>query len=151
MPEATNEVTRSADALRSSVKPDSSSNPSGTVSLQTVAMPSSANPNGDIFGGWIMSQMDIAGGIHALDAAGGRVATVAVDAMAFELPVFVGDVVTCYCETERIGTTSIAVRVEVWVRRRLTKTVERVTAGTFTFVAIDDNGRPRPVTTPNGD
>ncbi len=119
--------------------------PTGAVSLQTLAMPSNSNPNGDIFGGWIMSQMDIAGGIHAVDIAEGRVVTVAVDAMTFHLPVFVGDVVTCYCKTDRIGNSSIAVRVEAWVRRRFTKTVERVTGGLFTFVAIDDEGKPRPV------
>ena len=98
-----------------------------------------------------MSQMDIAGGIHAVDIAEGRVVTVAVDAMTFHLPVFVGDVVSCYCKTEKIGNTSIAVRVEAWVRRRFTRNVERVTAGLFTFVAIDDEGRPRPVPRPGKD
>lgn len=108
-------------------------------------MPANANPSGDIFGGWIMSQMDIAGGIHAYEVAKGRVATVAVDAMTFHLPVYVGDVVSCYCSTVRIGTTSIAVLVETWVRRRSNAAVEKVTEGRFTFVAIDADGRPRPV------
>lgn len=108
-------------------------------------MPASANPSGDIFGGWIMSQMDIAGGIHAYEVAKGRVATVAVDAMTFHLPVYVGDVVSCYCSTLKIGTTSIAVKVETWVSRRSSGEVEKVTEGRFTFVAIDQNGRPRPV------
>ncbi len=92
-----------------------------------------------------MSQMDIAGGIHAVEVAGGRVATVAVDGMTFHLPVFVGDVVSCYCKTERVGNTSIAVRVEAWVRRRFTGTTERVTVGLFTFVAIDESRKPRPI------
>jgi len=87
--------------------------------------------------------MDIAGGIHAFDIAQGRVVTVAVDAMTFHLPVYVGDVLSCYCELNRVGSTSLSMRVEAWVRRRVTKTVERVTAGLFTFVAIDDNGKPR--------
>ena len=108
-------------------------------------MPANANPSGDIFGGWIMSQMDIAGGIHAYEVAKGRVATVAVDAMTFHLPVYVGDVVSCYCSTVRIGMTSIAVKVETWVSRRSSDEVEKVTEGLFTFVAIDQNGRPRPV------
>ncbi len=115
------------------------------IALRTVAMPTNANPSGDIFGGWIMSQMDIAGGIYAYEVAKGRVATVAVDAMTFHLPVYVGDIVNCYCETLRIGTTSIAVMVETWVSRRSSGKLEKVTEGKFTFVAIDENGRPRPV------
>ena len=89
--------------------------------------------------------MDIAGGIHAYEVAKGRVATVAVDAMTFHLPVYVGDVVSCFCSTVRVGTTSIAVLVETWVRRRSSAAVEKVTEGRFTFVAIDADGRPRPV------
>lgn len=120
--------------------------PPGVVpSVRTIAMPADANPNGDIFGGWIMAQMDLAGGTHAFAVAGGRVTTVAVDAMTFHRPVQIGDQVSCYCSTERIGTTSIAVKVETWVRRRDDQTEERVTEGLFTFVAIDERGRPRPV------
>ncbi len=115
------------------------------ASLRTVAMPANANPSGDIFGGWIMAQMDLAGGIHAYEVAKGRVATVAVDAMTFHLPVYVGDVVSCYCSTVKIGTTSIAVLVETWVSRRSSGKLEKVTEGRFTFVAIDANGRPRTV------
>ena len=89
--------------------------------------------------------MDIAGGIHAYEIAKGRVATIAVDAMTFHLPVYVGDVVNCYCSTVRIGTTSIAVLVETWVRRRFSGLLEKVTEGRFTFVAIDQDGKPRPV------
>ena len=108
-------------------------------------MPANANPSGDIFGGWIMSQMDIAGGVHAYEIAAGRVATVAVDAMTFHLPVYVGDVVSCYCSTSRIGNTSLAVVVETWVRRSGSGRVEKVTEGEFTFVALDSKGKPRPV------
>jgi len=114
-------------------------------SLRTVAMPADANPNGDIFGGWLMSQMDIASGTYAGYIAAGRVATVAVDAMTFHLPVYIGDEITCYCQTARVGTTSIAVEVETWVRRRQDARCEKVTEGLFTFVAIDELGKPRPV------
>ena len=114
-------------------------------SLRTYALPADANPNGDIFGGWLMSQMDLAGGAHAYHQANGRIATVAVDAMSFHLPVQIGDQVTCYCETARVGNTSIAVKVETWVKRRSEGREEKVTEGIFTFVAIDDAGKPRPI------
>lgn len=119
-------------------------------STRTLAMPADANPSGDIFGGWLMSQMDLAGGVHAARKAGGRVATVAVDAMSFHKPVRVGDQVSCYCATERIGRTSIAVRVETRVRRRAQadQREEKVTEGLFTYVALDAEGRPRPVHPP---
>ena len=116
-----------------------------TPSLRTVAMPADANANGDIFGGWLMSQMDLAGGVHAHQEANGRTATVAVDAMSFHLPVQIGDLVTCYCETVQIGRTSIVVKVDTWVKRRSDGQEEKVTEGLFTFVAIDDTGRPRSV------
>ncbi len=119
--------------------------PAIVPSLRTLAMPADANPNGDIFGGWLMSQMDMAGGIHAYQVAGGRVVTVAVDAMSFHLPVQIGDQVSCYCVTRRVGSTSIAVTVETWVKRRQSSREEKVTEGTFTFVAIDRTGSPRPV------
>lgn len=118
---------------------------SATPSLRTVAMPADTNPNGDIFGGWILSQMDIAGGTYAFHIARGRVATVAVTAMKFHKPVSVGDEISCYCRTESVGTTSIAVHVEAWVRRRDDGAEEQVTEGLFTFVAIDSAGQPRPV------
>ena len=122
-----------------------SNSPKGTPLIRTIAMPADANPNGDIFGGWLMAQMDLAGGAHAFAAAGGRVTTVAVDAMAFHRPVKVGDQVSCYCSTVRTGTTSIAVKVDTWVRRRHDRVEEQVTEGIFTFVAIDELGRPRPL------
>ncbi len=116
-------------------------------SIRTVAMPADTNPNGDIFGGWILSQMDIAAGTFAFHIAQGRVVTVAVTAMKFYKPVTVGDEVSCYCRTEKIGTTSITVRVEAWVRKRAEiAREEQVTEGLFTFVSIDEHGKPRPVT-----
>jgi len=119
--------------------------PQGELSLRTLAMPADTNPAGDIFGGWIMAQMDIAGGTHALRRAGGRVATVAVEAMTMHKPVFVGDEVSCYSDLVRIGTTSLTVRVESWVRRKCIGPMIKVTSACFTFVAIDDNRKPRPV------
>ena len=119
--------------------------PQGELSTRTVAMPADTNPSGDIFGGWLLSQMDIAGGIIANRHAGGRMATVAVDAMKFHLPVFVGDVLCCYGEIARIGTTSIGVRVEAWAERRHSTERVKVTEGVYTYVAIDENRRPRPL------
>lgn len=119
----------------------------GIPSLRTVAMPADANPDGDIFGGWLMSQMDLAGGTFAAHEARGRVVTVAVDAMTFHKPVRIGDQVSCYCTRERVGRTSISVRVETWIRGRgeAQNTEEKVTEALFTFVAIDEAGRPRSV------
>ena len=119
--------------------------PTSVPALRTVAMPADANANGDIFGGWLMSQMDLAGGVHAHQEANGRTATVAVDAMSFHLPVQIGDLVTCYCETVQIGRTSIVVKVDTWVKRRSDGQEEKVTEGLFTFVAIDATGSPRSV------
>ena len=116
-----------------------------TVALRTIAMPADTNPNGDIFGGWILSQMDLAGGTHAFFEAQGRVATVAVTGMVFHKPVNVGDEVSCYCATEKLGSTSITVRVETWVRRKRLSAEEQVTEGLFTFVALDSEGKSRPL------
>lgn len=114
-------------------------------------MPADANPSGDIFGGWVLSQMDIGAGISAGIRARGRVATVAVDSMSFKRPVYIGDVLCVYTEIVRVGRTSIAVQVEAWVlRNRIGGPRIRVTEGLFTFVAIDDEGKPRPVP-PEGD
>jgi acyl-CoA thioesterase YciA len=121
--------------------------PQGELSIRTVAMPADANPSGDIFGGWLLSQMDVAGGIIAHRIAVGRTATVAVDAMKFHLPVFVGDVLCCYAAVARIGRTSIAVKVEAWAERRNSTLRVKVTEGVFTYVAIDEQRRPRPVPT----
>lgn len=117
----------------------------GELSLRTLAMPADANPNGDIFGGWVLSQMDLAAGMTASQRSHGRVATVAIDAMTFKRPVMVGDILCVYTEIERIGTTSMAIHVEAWVMRdRVGKRV-KVTEGKFTFVAIDNDRKPRPV------
>ena len=117
--------------------------PQGELSIRTVAMPADANPSGDIFGGWLLSQMDVAGGIIAHRIALGRAATVAVDAMKFHQPVFVGDVLCCHAAVHRIGRTSIAVRVEAWAERRNSTVRVKVTDGVFTYVAIDENRKPR--------
>ncbi len=108
-------------------------------------MPRDTNANGDIFGGWVLSQMDQAGGIAAHERAQGRVATVAVDGMKFIRPVKVGDVLCVYTLVDRAGRTSMTIHVEAWARRFHTRVREKVTDANFTFVAIDDNGRPRPV------
>jgi acyl-CoA thioesterase YciA len=117
--------------------------PNREPALRTIAMPADANPNGDIFGGWLMAQMDIAGAVAAVRRARGRVATVAVDAMTFHKPVFVGDLVSCYAEVVRVGRSSMTVKIETVVERRATRALEKVTEGTFTYVAIDAQGRPR--------
>ena len=119
--------------------------PDGKVpALRVVPMPADANQNGDIFGGWIMSQVDIAGGIVAGRLAKGRVATVAVKEFVFKQPVQIGDVLSFYTDVERIGKTSITVTVEVYAERRPSDpTVVKVTEATLTYVAIDRDGRPR--------
>ena len=119
--------------------------PRGELSLRTLAMPRDANPNGDIFGGWVLSQMDIAAGMSASQRARGRVATVAIDAMTFKLPVYVGDILCVYTDIERIGRSSMAIHVEAWVLRDRMGERLKVTEGKFTFVAIDDERKPRPV------
>jgi acyl-CoA thioesterase YciA len=119
--------------------------PDGDPALRDVAMPADANPFGDIFGGWLLSQMDLAGGKVAARRAKGRTATVAVTGMSFHRPVFVGDEVTCYAKIVRVGTTSITVKIESWVRRGTGEEYIPVTEGTFTYVAVDGNRRPRPV------
>ncbi len=119
--------------------------PRGTMELRTTAMPKDTNVNGDIFGGWILSQMDIAGANHAAMDAEGRVVTVGLEAMHFLKPVAVGDVVCCYCETEHRGRTSLGIWIEVWARKRTSSERYKVTEGRFTYVAIDDDGRPRPL------
>ena len=114
--------------------------------LRVMSMPADANQNGDIFGGWIMSHVDIAGGILAGRTARGRVATVAVKEFIFKQPVQIGDVLSFYADLLRIGTTSVTVKVEVFAERRPSDpTVVKVTEATLTYVAIDSAGRPRPV------
>jgi acyl-CoA thioesterase YciA len=120
-----------------------SETPHGDLTTRTLAMPADANPAGDIFGGWVLSQMDLASGICAGQRAQGRVVTIAVNAMTFLRPVYVGDVLCVYCSIEREGRTSIGVHIEAWALRNRIGKREKVTDGTFTFVAIDANGRPK--------
>jgi acyl-CoA thioesterase YciA len=119
--------------------------PKGELTLRTLAMPADTNPSGDIFGGWVLSQMDIAAGIAAGSSAKGRVTTVAIDAMRFHRPVKVGDVLCVYALVSKIGNTSITIELEAWVLRNRIGAREKVTEGIFTFVAIDKDGRPRSV------
>ncbi|MEM7199946.1 MAG: acyl-CoA thioester hydrolase YciA [Planctomycetota bacterium] len=130
--------------------PEASHTPQGDLLLRTSTMPADTNSNGDIFGGWILSQMDIAGGILAKEVCAGRCVTVAIDGMKFLAPVKVGDVVCCYGQVARVGTTSMAIDLEVWVKPilRLTEATRarfKVTEARFTYVAIDEQGRKRPV------
>jgi acyl-CoA thioesterase YciA len=122
--------------------------PRGELSLRTVAMPADTNPVGDIFGGWIMSLMDLAAGVAASSRAKGRVATAAVSNLSFLRPVKVGDVVCVYTEISRTGRTSITLAVETWVLRQGQGDRVRVTAAEFVLVAVDDTGRPRPLPAP---
>ncbi|WP_372574958.1 acyl-CoA thioesterase [Ruegeria jejuensis] len=119
--------------------------PTGELTLRTMAMPRDVNGNGDIFGGWVLSQMDMAAGITAGTRAQGRVATVAIDAMKFIRPVQVGDVLCVYSHIQRVGRTSMAIGLEAWVLRDRIGSRQKVTEAVFTFVAIDIEGRPRPV------
>ena len=125
--------------------PVEAESPTGDLTTRLMAMPADANPNGDIFGGWVLSQMDIAGGICAGQRAQGRVATVAIEAMTFIRPVHIGDILCVYTSLRREGRTSVAVNVEAWVLRDRIGERVKVTEGVFTFVALDGNGRPRPL------
>jgi acyl-CoA thioesterase YciA len=129
-------------------KPEAESPPVGTPLIRTVAMPADSNPNGDIFGGWIMSQMDMAAGNLAARVSHGRCVTVYADAMSFLRPVKIGDEISVYCELVSTGRTSMKIAVEAWRRARITEEEYRVTRATFTFVAIDAEGRPRPLKAP---
>lgn len=119
--------------------------PTSEPALRAVAMPADTNPHGDIFGGWLLCQMDLAGSIFATRRAGGRVVTVAVTAMNFHRPVLVGDEVTCYCDIEKIGRTSITVKIQSWARRGIGDTAIKVTEGVFTYVRVGADGKPQPV------
>ena len=120
--------------------------PHGTLTIRTLAMPADTNPAGDIFGGWVMSQMDIAGAIAAVERVGGRVVTVAVEAMTFIAPVKVGDVLCVYTSIERVGTTSVTVGVEAWARRNRVDDRVKVTDGRFVYVALGEDGQKRRIT-----
>lgn len=116
--------------------------PEGSAILRTLAMPADTNVAGDIFGGWVLSQMDIAGGVLAAERAGGRVATVAINAMTFIAPVQVGDVLSIYGEVAKVGNTSMSIALEAWSERDRGRSATKVTEGVFVFVALDEDGKP---------
>ena len=120
--------------------------PAKEPTLRVIPMPADANHTGDIFGGWIMSQVDLAGAVPALRVAKGRVATIAVNSFVFKQPVFVGDIVSLYADVVRVGRTSITVSVEVYAQHRSAgESAVKVTEAVLTYVAVDDNRRPRVV------
>ena len=121
--------------------------PRGQLAIRQLAMPANVNAGGNIFGGWLLAQMDTAGGITAADRARGRVATVAITAMEFHQPVHVGDVLCCYADVTRVGTTSVTIHVQAWAHRRHGEKLDeiKVTEGDFVFVALDENGDKRPM------
>ena len=133
--------------------PDPTATPSTSVevppdtdpAIRTIAMPADTNPHGDIFGGWLLCQMDLAGASVAVRRTGGRVVTVAITAMAFHRPVCVGDQVSCYGSVEKIGSTSITIKVESWALRGTGTTPIKVTEGLFTYVRVGPDGRPQPI------
>src|ERR1700751_4199766 len=124
---------------------DSTGEPVGDLCIRTLAMPADTNANGDIFGGWLLSQMDVGGGVFASKLAKSRTVTVAIEAMNFRKPVYVGDLVSVHANLVRIGKTSITVHLEAWVLRRKESQSILVTDGHFTYVAIDDDGHPQVV------
>src|SRR5438477_8122363 len=119
--------------------------PCGDLSIRTLAMPADTNANGDIFGGWLLSQMDIGGGAFASKIAKSRTVTVAIEAMNFRKPVYVGDLVSVHANLVRVGRTSVTVHLETWVLRRKEMQSILVTDGNFTYVSIDDDGRPQAI------
>lgn len=119
--------------------------PPGLMTIRTIAMPGDLNYEGDVFGGWLLAQMDLAAGIAARWRTKGRVATVAIEAMQFHMPMQMGDELSCYCIETRVGRTSLTYRVEAWVRRRDGGEQVKATQGTFTLVAIGPDRKPRPV------
>ena len=124
---------------------DSHIKPEGVLSLQTIAMPADTNWSGDVFGGWIVSQMDLAGAIHAERFSKGRCATISINQMTFLVPVKVGDVISCYTKILKVGNTSIQMQIEVWDSHDNSRAPVRVTEGVFTFVAVDVKGNKRPI------
>lgn len=119
--------------------------PHGELVIRTIAMPADTNANGDIFGGWLMSQMDLGAAIVAKNISRSRVTTVAVDGMVFLNPVYVGDIVNCHARLLKVGRTSMRIDIEAWVQRGKDGELLKVTEGIFTYVAINDQGRPHPV------
>jgi acyl-CoA thioesterase YciA len=130
---------------KSILDPNTNVHPEGELVIQTLAMPNNANVYGDIFGGWLVSQMDLGGAILAHRCARNRVTTVAIDRMSFLKPVYVGDLVCCYASVLKTGRSSITIKLDVWVIRMRVGVKEHVTEGLFTFVAIDEQGKPKPI------
>ncbi|WP_275783044.1 acyl-CoA thioesterase [Pararhizobium gei] len=121
------------------------SRPNGDLTLRTLAMPADANAAGDIFGGWVMAQMDLSCGIRAAERARGRVVTAAVKEMAFEMPVKIGDTLCIYTDVVKVGRTSMTLKVEAWAQRYLSDRMDKVTDALFVMVALDENGKPKAV------
>jgi acyl-CoA thioesterase YciA len=119
--------------------------PTGELTLRTLAMPADANAAGDIFGGWVMAQMDLACGIRSAERARGRVVTAAVKEMSFAAPMKIGDTLSIYTKISRVGRTSMTLKVEAWAQRYLSHVIEKVTDAEFVMVALDGNGKPTPV------
>jgi acyl-CoA thioesterase YciA len=119
--------------------------PNGELTLRTLAMPGDANAAGDIFGGWVMAQMDLSCGIRAAERARGRVVTAAVKEMAFAMPVKIGDTLCIYTDIVKVGRTSMTLKVEAWAQRYLSHVMEKVTDADFIMVALDATGRPTPI------
>lgn len=117
--------------------------PTGELVIQTIAMPRDTNPRGDIFGGWLLSQMDLGAAILAKQTCQNRTATVAIESVAFKKPVSVGDRVGCYASLLKTGRTSMTINIEVWVTRRHSQDFEKAAEGRFIFVSLDENGRPK--------
>ena len=122
-----------------------SNHPEGVLSLQNIAMPADTNWSGDVFGGWIVSQMDLAGAIHVERLSKGRCATIAINEMTFLVPVKVGNVISCYTKILKVGNTSVQVQIEVWNSHDNSREPIRITQGVFTFVAVDVNGNKRQI------
>ncbi len=133
------------DTPAAQAAPNAGTEPSGDLCIRTMAMPADTNANGDIFGGWLLSQMDIGGGIFASKLAKSRTVTVAIEAMSFRKAVYVGDLVSVYGKLVRIGRTSVTVRLEAWAVRRREMQPLLVTDGNFTYVSIDDQGHPQAI------
>ncbi len=131
--------------MKSILDPNNEVHPEGELVIQTLAMPNNSNVYGDVFGGWLVSQMDLGGAILAHRCAKNRVTTVAIERMAFIKPVYIGDLVCCYASILKTGRTSITIKVDVWVIRMRMGAKEHVTEGLFTFVAIDEKGKPKPI------
>ncbi len=124
---------------------EESKEPVGELAIRVLAMPENTNPAGDIFGGWVLSQMDIAGGLVTKKISKGRTVTVAVESMTFHLPVLVGDTMCCYVELIKKGRTSMTVKIESWVSREYNNDREKVTEGIFTYVSVSSDRKPRPI------